>query len=82
MLFDNKLVWYYLFMKLSFSKEAWSTIADLLVNLSAGWIGAAFITSSFTSRSLIVNLAILTADIGLAILSLQLAIIIRKQIWT
>jgi hypothetical protein len=34
-------------------------VSDLLINLSAGWFGAAFIVPAFSDRPLSVNLALL-----------------------
>lgn len=53
-------------------------LADLCINLSAGWFGAAFITPAFSKQSRNVNFAILTVDIIFGILFLGLAILLRN----
>lgn len=58
------------------------SVADLLINLSAGWIAAAVaILSSLSSlqESFLSNLAFLTGDIILAILCLYIAIKLRRR---
>ena len=55
-----------------------SIIADLFVNLSAGWIGAVIIVPNFTSEKGKRKWLILTGDIFAAILFLFIAFLFRS----
>jgi hypothetical protein len=52
-------------------------ISELLIDLSAGWFGAAFIVSTFSEKSLSINFGILILDIGFGILFLLVAFNLR-----
>jgi hypothetical protein len=54
-------------------------LAELLVNLSAGWITAAFIVPSLSGRSLIITFTTLIIDVFLSILALILSYKLRKK---
>ncbi len=59
----------------------WGTaIADLLINLSAGWLGAVVIIPNFSKETGAKKLFILTGDLLAAIVSLSLAVAIRTSI--
>lgn len=53
------------------------SIADLFINLSAGWFGAAFILP-MTVKKFRVNVQLLILDIACGIVSLLIAIFIRS----
>lgn len=53
-------------------------LADLLINLSAGWFGAAFIVPNFSGLWWPYNLVVLTGDILVGIVSLVAAFKLRK----
>ncbi|OGK15118.1 hypothetical protein A2774_01575 [Candidatus Roizmanbacteria bacterium RIFCSPHIGHO2_01_FULL_39_12c] len=55
-------------------------VADLFVNLAAGWVGAAFIAPNYTLKRGIVKLTTLIFDLILAIFCLVTAIYLRKLI--
>jgi len=58
---------------------AWFEIfSELLINLSAGWFGAAFIVPNFAGLTKPTNFWILTANIIFSILCLVLAFRLRK----
>lgn len=56
-----------------------SVIADLLINLSAGWFGAAVIIPINTRQTGKIRFAYLIANLVLATLSLLTAYTLRKQ---
>lgn len=53
-------------------------IADLLINLSAGWFGAILVVPNFGGAEYPDNLKILTVDAVLAIVSLVFAVKLKK----
>ena len=53
-------------------------IAELLINLSAGWFGAILIVSNITGSEFPSNLIILTGDFVGGIFSLLIAVRIKK----
>lgn len=54
------------------------TIADVFINLSAGWFGAAIILPAFSEKSFTFNLPILLFDITFGILSFVIAFRLRQ----
>lgn len=61
------------------NKSLWlDGIADLFINLSAGWFGAVFIVPVFSDSGLIFSLPVLTGDLVMGILFLVSAIELRK----
>jgi glycopeptide antibiotics resistance protein len=54
-----------------------ATIADLLVNLSAGWLGVVFIVPNFSKKKGLRKVIILTLDICAAIVCLVAAFMLR-----
>ena len=56
----------------------YSVIADLFINLSAGWFGAALIIPIRTQKSEKLKLGLLTINLFLGILFLGLAYLFRK----
>lgn len=59
--------------------EEWlGAIADLFINMSAGWFGAILIVPNFGGPEYPDNLKILTADAVLAIVSLVFAVRLKK----
>ncbi|KKU29373.1 MAG: hypothetical protein UX80_C0002G0009 [Candidatus Amesbacteria bacterium GW2011_GWA2_47_11b] len=60
-------------------KDLYGILSDLFVNLAAGWFGAVFIVSNFFQLGLPANWLVLTIDIVLGILSLVLALRLRKN---
>ncbi|OGE14326.1 hypothetical protein A2111_00700 [Candidatus Daviesbacteria bacterium GWA1_38_6] len=56
------------------------SIADLLINLSAGWFGLAFVAPFLAERTLLVKIAVLTTDVGFGILFLIAAIWLRRRL--
>lgn len=60
-------------------RKTWSLlISDLLINLSAGWFGAALIVPTFSNDSLTMNLWILTMDMLLGTLFLTMSFLFRR----
>lgn len=60
--------------------EAWlSVLSELLVNLAAGWFGAAFIAPNFIASRADYKPLILLADITLGIVCLLIAHRLRKR---
>lgn len=60
------------------NKDQWlRDFADLLINLSAGWFGAAFIVSSFTESLGNINIGLLILNGGFGILFLLVAHMLR-----
>ena len=57
-----------------------SIISEWLVNLSAGWFAAAFIVPTTIKRSVKVNVWLLTANTLLCIISLFIAVEIRRYL--
>ncbi|MDZ7586663.1 MAG: hypothetical protein U0946_02820 [Patescibacteria group bacterium] len=55
-----------------------SILADLLVNLSAGWLGAVLIVPNFSKETGLRKLWVLTGDLVMGILSLLLAFKLRN----
>ena len=55
-----------------------ASIADWLLNLSAGWFAAAIVVPTLSERSVRINWWLLTVNLLLAILSLLFAIHIRE----
>lgn len=55
-----------------------AVFSDWLINLSAGWFGAAFIVSAFSNLPRRINFLLLTFDFCLSIISLVLAFKFRK----
>ncbi len=55
-----------------------SSISDLFINLSAGWLGAVLIISPFLSKENKLSAPLLIADILFATLSLLIAISLRN----
>ncbi len=53
-------------------------IADLLVNLSAGWFGAIVIVPNFIGLEFPFSLMVLTQNIGNGIVSLAIAVSLKK----
>lgn len=61
------------------SDSVWGlSIADLLINLSAGWFGAVFIIPIATKLPKKLNLLLLTWNLFVGILSLTGAVELRK----
>lgn len=57
----------------------WSqSIADLLINLSAGWFGAVFVLPITTKLSKKLNVLLLTMNLTVGMLSLGFAVELRK----
>lgn len=52
--------------------------SDLFVNLSAGWLGAAFIVPVISKPPRKISFSLLTINISLAMLSLLIAYVLRK----
>lgn len=61
-----------------FDPSWFEIISELLVNLSAGWFGAVLIVPIFAGREFPFNFAILTSDVLGGILSLVVALKLRK----
>jgi len=57
-----------------------ASIADLFINISAGWFGAAYGVLFLAEASIVLKLGILIFDIMLAIICLYLAIKLRRRI--
>ena len=57
-----------------------STTADLFTNLSAGWIGTAFISPIFRPKRQQINNSLLILNLLLSILSFVIALISRSII--
>lgn len=55
-------------------------ISDLLINLSAGWLGAVIIVPNFSREKGYKKFLILTTDLLAAILSLSLAVAMRGSL--
>ena len=55
------------------------SLADLLINLSAGWIGAGYGVFFLANENITIKISLLTGDILLAILCLSLAIWLRRK---
>ena len=55
------------------------TIADVLVNLSAGWFGAATILPAFSEKPAILNLPILITDLIFGTVCFVTAYRLRKR---
>ena len=53
-------------------------IADLLINLAAGWFGTVLIVPNFSGVEYPDNLKILTTDIVLGIVSLIIAVKLKR----
>ncbi|MEK7090937.1 MAG: hypothetical protein AAB887_00335 [Patescibacteria group bacterium] len=60
-------------------KDLYGVLSDLFVNLAAGWFGAVFIVPNFSQLGLPANWLVLTIDIVLGILSLVLALRLKKN---
>lgn len=54
------------------------SIADLLINLSAGWYGAIFIIPVATKLTRKINIILLTVNLIIGTLSLVVAVELRK----
>ena len=65
-------------MVASMNSAVISSIADLFINLSAGWFGAVFIVPVFSDASLIFSLPVLTGDLVMGIVFLVSAIELRR----
>lgn len=62
------------------NKTLWlNDIADLFINLSAGWFGAAFIISAFNENIGNLNFGLLILNGGFGILFLLVAHMLRKK---
>ena len=58
----------------------WFTlVSEVLVNLSAGWLGIALATMLASDKSNVVKFGLLTGNLGLAIVSLMAAFKLRKR---
>lgn len=58
----------------------WFTlISEVLVNLSAGWLGIALATMLASDKSIVVKFGLLTGNLALAIVSLMAAFKLRKR---
>jgi hypothetical protein len=57
-----------------------NALADLLINLSAGWVGAILISPNFTWASRNKKIIVLTTDVILATISLVLAVILKQSL--
>jgi len=58
----------------------WFTlISEVLVNLSAGWLGIALATMLASDKSIVVKFGLLTGNLGLGIVSLIAAFKLRKR---
>ncbi|HCR36024.1 hypothetical protein A2130_04270 [Candidatus Woesebacteria bacterium GWC2_33_12] len=55
-----------------------SSISDLFINLSAGWLGAIIIISPFLNKDNKLSTSLLIADTVFAIMSLVIAINLRN----
>ena len=56
-----------------------NSISDLLINLAAGWFGAAFILP-MTIRKFKANIKILLINLSCGIITLLLAVLIRSNL--
>lgn len=61
-----------------FDKTAFLVLSDLMINLAAGWLGAAFITPNFSRKAKKEKIFILTTNLALGIFCVVVAIVIRK----
>ena len=61
-----------------FDFDSLLALSDLFINLSAGWLGAAFITPNFSKKKGIEKIMTLIFDLILAIFCLVTAIYIKK----
>lgn len=57
-----------------------NAISDLLINLSAGWLGVMIIVPNFSRKKGLKRFLILTGDFLAAILCLSLAVAIRGNL--
>ena len=60
-------------------KIALGIFSDFLINLAAGWVGAALILPSYTKRPKF-SWKLLTGNIGFGILSLMFSYLLRRSI--
>lgn len=56
-----------------------ATLADFLINIGAGWFIAAYGVLFLTEQNIFIKLGLLTADLLLAILCIELAIWLRRR---
>lgn len=61
--------------------KVWSSIiSDLLINLSAGWVGLVIVVPSFTTERGLRKFAVLFWDAACAIVSLLFAYLLRSNL--
>ncbi len=74
---DHMVAWLHTSMN-AVDSAWWVLLSELCVNVSAGWLGAAFIVPATSKRPLKINLLLLTTDLLFAILFLVIGFQLRK----